>query len=315
VSGPEIVTSIIAHRGASGYLPEHSLQAKALAYGMGADFLEQDIVASRDGELLVLHDLILDQVSDVAEKYPARARPDGRFYCIDFDLDEIRALKFGERIDPTTGQLRYPDRFPRPAGSFSVVTMREEIHFTQALNRASGGRVGIYPEIKHPAWHREQGIDISSKLLELLDNFGYLARGGDPLFLQCFDPDELKRIRRRAGSKLPIIQLVDSGTEVDDALLQTISGYATGIGPSLKLIYRGRDANGEPMTSGLVQAAHVQGLVVHPYTFRADDLPAGFDSLEDLLELFVIELRVDGVFTDFTDRVARFRQQRMLQYV
>ena len=133
--GPGIVPSIIAHRGASAYLPEHSLAAKALAYGMGADFLEQDVVASRDGELLVLHDLFLDAVSDVADKFPTRARADGHFYCIDFDLVEIRTLNFGERLDPATGELRYAGRFPRDAGMFPAVTLREEIQFVQGLNK------------------------------------------------------------------------------------------------------------------------------------------------------------------------------------
>ena len=307
--GPGIVPSIIAHRGASAYLPEHSLAAKALAYGMGADFLEQDVVASRDGELLVLHDLFLDAVSDVVDKFPTRARANGHFYCIDFDLDEIHTLNFGERLDPVTGELRYAGRFPRKAGMFRVVTLRQEIRFVQGLNKATGRRVGIYPELKHAVWHREQGIDLTEKVLELLDHCGYLTRGGDPVFLQCFDPDELKQVRKSVGPGLPIIQLLDSKTDVDIQLLHEISEYAAGIGPSIKLIYRGKSEDGEPQLSNLVEAAHLAGLVVHPYTFRADDLPPGIDSFDELLELFIRTLRIDGIFTDFTDRVAEFRQR------
>jgi glycerophosphoryl diester phosphodiesterase len=300
------VPSIIAHRGASAYLPEHSLPAKALAYGMGADFLEQDVVASRDGHLMVLHDLILDDVSDVARKFPNRARADNHFYCIDLDLDEIRTLNFGERLDPATGKLRFPGRFPRGARNFSPVTLREEIHFVQGLNQATGRRVGIYPELKHAGWHREQGIDIADGVLKLLDQFGYLAGGGDPVYLQCFDPEELKRVRQIAGPDLPLIQLLDSKTEVTDELLREITEYAAGIGPSIKLIYRGNDPDGRPQTRNLVEVAHDRGLAVHPYTFRADDLPAGMENFDDLLELFICKLEVDGVFTDFTDRVAEF---------
>lgn len=309
--GPGIVPSIIAHRGASAYLPEHSLAAKALAYGMGADFLEQDVVASRNGELLVLHDLFLDAVSDVADKFPTRARADGHFYCIDFDLNEIHTLNFGERLDPVTGELRYAGRFPRNAGMFPAVTLREEIRFVQGLNKATGRRVGIYPELKHAAWHREQGIDLTEKVLELLDHFGYLTRGGDPVFLQCFDSDELKQVHKSVGPGLPVIQLLDSKTDVDSQLLQEISEYAAGIGPSIKLIYRGKCEEGEPQLSALVEMAHDTGLAVHPYTFRADDLPAGIDDFNELLELFILNLRVDAIFTDFTDRVADFRQRRI----
>jgi glycerophosphoryl diester phosphodiesterase len=311
VRGPGIVPSIIAHRGASAYLPEHSLPAKALAYGMGADFLEQDVVASRDGELLVLHDLFLDDVSNVADKFPARARDDGHFYCIDFDLREIRTLSFGERLDPATGGLRFAGRFPRNAGTFQVVTLREEIRFTQGLNKATGRRVGIYPELKHAAWHREQGIDLTDTVLELLDHSGYLTGGGDPVFLQCFEPDELRRVHQCAGPTLPVIQLLDSKTDVDIKLLREISEYAVGIGPSIKLIYRGNREDGEPQLSNVVSMAHETGLAVHPYTFRADDLPAGIDDFNELLELFICQLRVDGILTDFTDRVADFRRRRI----
>jgi glycerophosphoryl diester phosphodiesterase len=311
VRGPGIVPSIIAHRGASAYLPEHSLAAKALAYGMGADFLEQDVVASRDGELLVLHDLFLDAVSDVVDKFPTRARADGHFYCIDFDLNEIHTLNFGERLDPVTGELRYSGRFPRNAGMFPAVTLRQEIRFVQGLNKATGRRVGIYPELKYAAWHREQGIDLTEKVLELLGHCGYLTEDGDPVFLQCFDPDELKQVRKSVGPGLPIIQLLDSKTDVDIQLLQEISEYAAGIGPSIKLIYRGKSEDGEPQLSTLVKMAHDTGLAVHPYTFRADDLPAGIDEFNELLELFIVNLRVDAIFTDFTDRVADFRQRRI----
>jgi glycerophosphoryl diester phosphodiesterase len=95
---------VIAHRGASGYLPEHTLPSKALAHAMGADFLEQDVVATRDGQLIVFHDLYLDDLTDVSERFPGRARGDGRHYCMDLDLDEIRTLRVHERVRPGPGR-------------------------------------------------------------------------------------------------------------------------------------------------------------------------------------------------------------------
>jgi glycerophosphoryl diester phosphodiesterase len=192
---------------------------------------------------------------------------------------------------------------------FPAVTLRQEIRFVQGLNKATGRRVGIYPELKHAAWHREQGIDLTEKVLELLDHCGYLTGGGDPVFLQCFDPDELKQVYKSVGASLPIIQLLNSKTDVDSQLLREISEYATGIGPSMKLIYRGKSEYGKPQLSTLVERAHDTGLVVHPYTFRADDLPAGIDDFNELLELFICQLGIDGIFTDFTDCVADFRQR------
>lgn len=297
---------IIAHRGASGYLPEHSLAAKALAYGMGADYLEQDLVVSRDGVLLVLHDLWLDDVSDVAERFPRRCREDGHYYCLDFDLDEIRTLAFHERLMPGSGVQKYPRRFPHTAGQFSVVTFAEEMAFVAAMNASCGRQVGIYPEIKAPEWHAEQGIDLASLVIDALESNGYLD-GRQRVFLQCFDADTLVKARNRAGDRLPVIQLLGSRTRVDETLLDSIGKYADGIGPSLKLILERVEADGTFAHTGLVQQAQQRGLVVHPYTFRADELPAGCSDLETLLHICIAELGVDGLFTDFTDRAYRYR--------
>ena len=296
---------IIAHRGASGYLPEHSLPAKALAYGMGADYLEQDIVASRDGALLVLHDLWLEEVADVADHFPGRSRADGHFYCIDFDLDEIRTLRFGERVNPDTGAEKYSGRFARAAGGFGVVTLDEEIRFIRGLNASTGRTVGIYPEIKAPQWHTEQGIDLAALVIDALDGHGYLEEGSR-VYLQCFDAETLRTVRRRTGPVLPIIQLLSSRTKFDEASLRTVADYANGIGPSMKLILRELKPDGRHNLSDLVSVAQGLGLEVHPYTFRADDLPDGCADFDALLRLFINDLGVDGLFTDFTDRIANF---------
>jgi glycerophosphoryl diester phosphodiesterase len=306
--------AVIAHRGASGYLPEHTLAAKAMAHAMGADFLEQDVIATRDGELVVLHDLTLDHVTDVAQCYPGRQRADGHFYCIDFTLAELRNLSIVERRAATreggVGQgARFPQRFPLRAGLFGIVTFEEELEFIRGLNASSGRSAGIYPEIKDPAWHREQGIDISPQFLATLTRAGYRAPE-DPAFVQCFDPVELRRVRESLGCPLQLVQLIEGlnsgGSVPSRPELRTIAQYANGIGPSISLIANRREGRREPTT--LVEDAHAERLLVHPYTFRRDDLPPGFGSFDELLDLFLNRLGVDGIFTDFPDLAVRYRE-------
>ena len=122
---------IIAHRGASGYLPEHTLESKALAYGMGADYLEQDLVLSRDDIPVVIHDIHLDEVTDVAQVYPERKREDGRFYVIDFDFEELLKLRVTERFNRETGESVYPDRFPQGSSTFKLHSLQQEIEALQ----------------------------------------------------------------------------------------------------------------------------------------------------------------------------------------
>jgi glycerophosphoryl diester phosphodiesterase len=198
---------VIAHRGASGYLPEHTLEAKALAYGMGANYLEQDVIASRDNELVVLHDIHLDRVTNVAEKFPDRKRDDGRYYVRDFDVAELKTLRVWERRDEDGLTAVFPNRFPTGQGAFQIPTLREEIKLVQGLNRSTGRSVGIYVEIKRPAWHLSEGVDLSPILLQLLDDFGYRSRD-DLAFVQCFDAAEVRRIRRDLGCELKLVQLL-----------------------------------------------------------------------------------------------------------
>ena len=306
MSGPVV----IAHRGASGYLPEHTLPAKALAYAMGADFLEQDVVATRDDELIVLHDLHIDRVSNVADVYPKRVRADGRYYARDFDLDELRELTIWERME-ADGRAVYPDRFPARSGRFRIHTLAEEIELVQGLNASSGRVAGIYPEIKGPAWHRDEGVDVAPLMLDILDRYGYRT-ASDPVFVQCFDAAEIVRLRRDLGTELALIQLIgenDWGESVTDYdALQTDSGLdkiaevANGIGPWVEQTYALK--GGKPTTTGLVERAHAHGLAVHPYTFRLDSLPPGFGSFDSLVAFVIGELGADGLFTDFPD-VAR----------
>lgn len=302
---------VIAHRGASGYLPEHTLAAKQLAFEMGADYLEQDIVASRDDQLLVLHDVHLDRISDVAEKFPERRRDDGRYYARDFDLAEIRQLSAWERMRPD-GTAVYPGRYPVRSGDFRIHTLAEELELVDELNAAHRRNVGVYPEIKRPAWHKAEGIDIAPRLIAELRAAGYQGRD-DPVFVQCFDADEVRRLKRELDCPYRLVQLIgdNSWRESDtdyDALRQPdgiagIAAIADGIGPHLSHLVDIENVDGVPTVTELAQLARDNGLLIHPYTFRADDVPPGFATFDDLVQFFVREVGADGLFTDFPDRV------------
>jgi glycerophosphoryl diester phosphodiesterase len=297
---------IIAHRGASGYLPEHTLEAKALAYGQGADYLEQDVVATRDHQLLVLHDIYLERVTDVAALFPDRRRADGHYYVVDFELEAIRQLTVTERRRPDGRAALYPQRFPAETGRFRVVTLAEEIEFIQGLNRSTGRQVGLYPEIKEPQWHAEHGIDLGRLMLEQLASFGY-AEEDDPVFVQCFDARELRRIREGLGSRLKLVQLVGRSRLERRGTLRATREYAQVLAPPYSRLVSARSRNAEPRPSVLAVSARQAGLLLHPYTFRREKLPPYAASLEDLLEVFLRDLRMDGVFCDFPDVAARVR--------
>lgn len=297
---------VIAHRGASGYLPEHTLAAKALAHAQGADAIEQDVVMTRDGVPVVLHDTTLDGVSDVAARFPGRARADGKHHCTDFTLAELRTIALTERFDPATGRQTYPDRFPTGTGRFGIVTFEEELDFLAGLNRTTGRIVGIYPEVKSPAWHRSEGHDVAKAVIDILHRHGYATKG-DPCHLQCFDPDEVTRIRRDLGWQGRLVQLV-GGKDQDPLVtaegLAAIAAVADGIGPPIERIL---DPNGNP--TDLVARAHAAGLVVHPYTLRRDRLPAWAGTLDDL-QGALFAAGVDGVFSDFPDLTGAWLRQR-----
>jgi len=304
---------VIAHRGASAYLPEHTLAAKALAHEMGADYLEQDVVASRDDELVVLHDIYLDRVTDVVECFPGRARGDGRYYVRDFDLDELRSLSVWERMN-ADGSTVYPGRYPAKSGEFRISTFAEELEFIRHLNTHSGRQVGIYPEIKRPAWHREEGIDIAPSFLRMIFDAGY-ENIDDAVYIQCFDFAELRRLKVEFDCPFKLVQLIgenswgEAATDFD--FIRTAVGIAElaetvdAIGPWIPYLYEVTDDS--PRPGDLLQRAHAAGLAVHPYTFRADELPPGFSSFEELVRFFVVDVGIDGLFTDFPDRVIQLR--------
>lgn len=299
--------AVIAHRGASGYLPEHTLEAKALAYGQGADYLEQDVVATRDGTLIVLHDIHLEPVTDVARRYPQRCRADGHYYAIDFDIDEIRQLRVTGR---RKGEEAEPSGSIAEAEQYRIPTLEEELLLVSRMNRTTGHQVGVYPEIKNPQWHRAHGMDVTRMLIEQVGSAGY-RRHSDPIFVQCFDVAEVRRIRDELGCALPLIQLVDESETYKQLLtragLAELARYAQGLGPAYGQLVTVDQVHDKAQPGELLGLARETGLLLHPYTFRRGNLPGYAPDLESLLELFLGELRVDGVFCDFPDIAVRIR--------
>jgi len=308
---------VIAHRGASGYLPEHTIAAKAMAYAQGADYLEQDLVMTKDDELVVLHDRYLDTVTNVAELFPDRHRQDGRYYVIDFTLDEIRQLAVVERFEMKEGVATpvFKDRFPLGKSSFHVHTFAEEIELVQGLNVSTGKSVGLYPEIKSPAFHRDEGKDIAAATLGVLKHYGY-DKKTDKIFLQCFDSSELQRIHDELmpalDMDLRLVQLIDTDEQYHWMLskdgMRRLASHVDGIGPSILLLIAPDSTVSGFKATTVVEFAHAAGLQVHAYTFRRerDQMPPFAKDFDDFLRIFIDQIGVDGVFTDFPDLAVRF---------
>lgn len=319
---PPGTLTVIAHRGASGERPEHTLASYRLAIAQGADFIEPDLVMTRDGVLVCRHENEISATTDVAAhpEFAERRREnsvDGvtaaGWWVEDFTLAELKQLRCKERLP----QLR-----PANAafdGQEQIPTFAEAV----ALARAAG--VGVYPELKHPTYLREAGLDPVAALVATVQ-----AEGGqslaDALCVQCFETGALKALAAMSSLRWTCIQLVAaSGGPWDrrgvayadmlsDAGLREVAEYARGIGVEKSLIVP-RDAEGRSLpATDLVDRAHAARLVVHPWTFRAENyfLPAelrrGDPAAPDYLRQhgdLAAELRafyaagVDGVFADF----------------
>jgi glycerophosphoryl diester phosphodiesterase len=297
---------VIAHRAASGYLPEHTLPAVAMAHALEADFIEQDIVLTRDEVPIVLHDIHLDTVSDVATRFPDRQRADGRFYALDFTLGEIRRLRATERFNAKTGRQVFPKRFPKGQGDFQIPTLEEELQLIRGLNQSTGRNTGIYPEIKQPAWHRKEGHDISRIVLPILRRHGYATKA-DACWLQCFDLPEVKRLRGELAWQGRLVLLLESAITAET--LAELAPILDGIGPAISLVIAGRTPDDRIVTD-LVRHAHAHHLAVHPWTLRRDDLPKFATSFEDLMGVLFTDAKVDGAFSDFPDVTVRWLRGR-----
>lgn len=306
---------IIAHRGASGYRPEHTLAAYELAIEQGADFIEPDLVPTRDGVLIARHENEISETTDVADwpEFAGRRtvkRIDGietaGWFAEDFTLAEIKTLRARERL---------PFRDHSHDGRFEVPTFAEVLELARRASRETGRTIGVYPETKHPTYFRSLGLPLEEPLVEMLDVAGYRGRDA-AVFIQSFEIGNLKALRRRTD--LPLIQLLEAaGRPADDsrtyrelatpAGLAEIATYADGVGPNKRLIVPA-DAAGKLLSpTTLVEDAHRAGLQVHPWTFRSDERflapEYGGDPAREYAQFFA--LGVDGVFSDFPDVAAR----------
>lgn len=290
---------IIAHRGASGFLPEHTKEALVMSFMQGADYIEQDLVATKDGHLVVLHDIHLDTVTNVEQIFADRIRSDGRFYVIDFTLAELRSLRVHERKNKDRSPV-FSNRY-RGNAHFTIATFAEHVELVRELNRLLKKHVGIYPEIKAPAWHQQEGINITQLFIEqvralALDNFT------PKMYVQSFDPHTLKHLNQVFEGTLRLIQLIgenawnESITDYralkTDEGLADIAQYAQGIGPWLPHVI---DLTTGKRT-GLMERAQAKGLLVHPYTFRTDIIEPVMSAEDAFTRLK--EAGIDGLFTD-----------------
>ncbi len=312
---------VIAHRGASGLRPEHTIAAYTLAIEQGADFIEPDLVPTRDGVLVARHENEISETTDVATHPEFATRKatktmDGKtvtgWFTEDFTLAELKTLRARERLPLLRGTAN--------DGQFAIPTFAEII----ALAKARG--VGIYPETKHPTYFASIGLGTDAPLLAALADAGW-DRADAPVFIQSFEVANLKSLSAR--TKVRLIQLIDAtGAPADGAApsyvamiapqgLKAIAAYAYGIGPAKALI---RD--GDRPASSLVADAHAAGLKVHPWTFRAENAflpaalrkgidPRAYGRLEDEIARY-LELGVDGIFTDFPLQGVAARNARRL---
>ncbi|WP_395342235.1 glycerophosphodiester phosphodiesterase [Ningiella sp. W23] len=290
---------IIAHRAASGFLPEHTKEALVLSFMQGADYIEQDLVVTKDNQLVVLHDIYLENVTDVESVFPKRVREDGRWYAVDFTLSELRQLRVHEREN--NQKLRvYAQRYQGHA-HFTIASFEEHIELIQSLNYSFDKQVGIYPEIKAYHWHLSEGKDISQLLFNILKKH-QLNSADARIFVQSFEPAVLKRLRFDMGAKFKMTQLLASNSwdlnQVDyelltsDEGLRNIASYAQAIGPWIPKVI---DINTDTST-GLVQRAQKHGLAVHPFTFRSDVINQAMPA--DVAFSRLQALGLDGIFTD-----------------
>ncbi len=289
---------LIAHRGASGYLPEHTKEAAVLAYFQGANFIEQDLVVSKDNVLVVLHDIHLENVTNVESMFPERKRKDGRFYVVDFTLEELRKLSVHERTT-SDGEKLFKNRY-EGNGHFSIVTFEEQIELIAELNRQFNSNVGLFPELKAPEFHKSEGKDIAKLTIDLLDKYNLNEKDSN-IYVQCFHGSTLIRIREEFKSSVRLVQLIGennwSNSTMDFNEMRTaegisrVSNYANGIGPRIQHVL---SENGSP--TPLVKFANAQNLIIYPYTFRTDATTYGLPP--ETLYRKLREIEIDGMFTD-----------------
>ncbi len=321
---------VIAHRGASGYVPEHTLAAFAMAILQGADFIEPDLVITKDGHLIARHDNVLDLTTNVSGKPEFAGRKtiktvDGAavtgWFSEDFTLEEIKTLRAIERIP---GVRPANARFD---GQFEIPTLQEIIDLAQAYEKFLGHRIGLYPETKHPTYFDRLGLSLEEPLVKVLRRNGYEGRNAR-VFIQSFEINNLRKLK--SMTQIPLVQLLwiegkpfegdaEGGRLTYEQMatpagLAQIASYAQGVGPEKRFIIPlDSVGNLDPSrATQFVQHAHAVGLQVHPYTFCSENvfLPTNFRSSSDPTALgngigeikTFLSTGIDGFFTDHTER-------------
>ncbi len=311
---------LIAHRGASGERPEHTLAAYKLAIEQGADFIEPDLVLTKDGVLVVRHENEISSTTNVADHPEFAARKatktiDGQtltgWFTEDFTLAELKTLRARERLP----QLRAANT--AYDGKYEVATFKEVLALVAAETKARGRVIGLYPETKHPSYFASIGLPHEAPLLAALRTQGWTKRTS-PVFIQSFEVGNLKALRKKTQVRL--IQLMDGEGGPADAPaatylkmltpvgLKAIAAYADGIGPNKALIIPqlADGALGRP--TSLVANAHKAGLQVHPWTFRAENYflskthrkgadPKAHGDIEGEIRAY-LATGIDGLFSD-----------------
>jgi glycerophosphoryl diester phosphodiesterase len=331
----EVKPLVIGHRGASGYRPEHTLGSYALAARMGADFIEPDLVITKDGVLVARHEPEIGGTTDVADHPEFAARKatknlDGvqvtGWWAEDFTLAELKTLRAKERIPDVRQRNTLYD------GRYDVPTLQEVIDLSRKLSKELDRPIGIYPETKHPTYFRQMGLPLEPPLVRTLKRNG-LDNKNAKVFVQSFEVGNVKALDKQLD--VPIVQLFggaatrpydfvvsgDTRTYGDlatNAGLKEISKYADGVGPSKDYIVP-RDATGKSLApTDFVDRAHRYDLKVHPYTFRNENAflplelrkgadPTHYGNAFGEFKQFY-ELGVDGVFTDNTDTAVEARE-------
>ncbi|MEV2274447.1 glycerophosphodiester phosphodiesterase family protein [Nocardiopsis sp. NPDC049922] len=311
----ELPIKIISHRGASGHRPEHTLASYELGARYGGDFIEMDLVATKDGKLICRHEQEIGQTTDVAEHPEFADRRTKRtidghevegFFAQDFTLAEIKTLRAVERLQDVRAMNALMD------GAYEIPTLDEVIELAFTLTKELGRPIGIYPETKHPAYHVSQGLELEPTLIATLREAGLTGPEPKvPVFLQSFEAESLRKL---AETELPLVYLM--GTEehwlhytTPDGLAE-VAAFAHAIGPHKSLVIPTTEDGGLGEPTDLVENAHEAGLLVHPYTFRSenhflpeqlrsDGEPGDYGGFAAEYEAF-FEVGVDGVFTDFS---------------
>lgn len=322
------VPTVIAHRGASGYRPEHTLGAYQLALDMGAHVIEQDLVPTKDGHLVCRHENDITGTTDVATHPEFADRKttkvvDGVTYTgwftEDFTLAELKTLRAKERIPGNRQENTLYD------GRWEIPTFEEVLRWAEKEGRKRGERVWLHVETKHPTYFRKLGLGLEEPLAKLLRRYGRHKKNS-PVFLQSFEPSSIQRLNGLVDSPLVVLlsgaatrpwDFVEAGDPrtvadlVKPAGLAWIASFANGIGPTLDLVIP-RDSGGNLTTpTTLVADAHAEGLILHPYTMRNENtfLPANFrrgtdaNAYGDAFGAFKVyfDTGIDGIFTDNPD--------------